>query len=213
MRNQYEPLVTPAGWTGDEKRFAVRLTQILDELYSRVGTLRTSSNSLGKEKLDASSIANSLDVEDEGYVLDARQGKELASRIDRAASMIYPVGSIYLSVNETDPAGLFGGVWERLEDVFLLAAGEEYAAGSTGGEAEVVLSEAQLAAHSHIGIQYRGNNGPVSLNPGSGGYQLEWVADTGYGQESDLATGKAGSGQAHNNMPPYLAVYVWKRVE
>ena len=77
----------------------------------------------------------------------------------------------------------------------------------------MVLTEAQLAAHSHAGIQYRGNNVAVSLNPGSGGYQLEWVADTGYGQESDLATVSAGSGEAHNNMPPYLAVYAWKRVE
>lgn len=209
MKNQYEPLVTPAGWTGDEKRFAVRLTQILDELYERVGGVRKTAGA----KLNASSVANALDVEDEGYVLDARQGKELADRIDRVAGAIYPVGSIYLSITETDPAGLFGGVWERLEDMFLLAGGKMYAPGSTGGEAEVVLTEAQLAAHSHAGIQYRGNNVAVSLNPGSGGYQLEWVADTGYGQESDLATVSAGSGEAHNNMPPYLAVYAWKRVE
>lgn len=209
MKNQYEPLVTPSGWTGDEKRFAVRLTQILDELYEKFGSLRKSD----RGKLNADKIANSLDVDEEGYALDARQGKELAGRIDRAASMIYPVGSIYLSVLEVEPSTLFGGTWERLKDVFLLAAGDTYAAGSTGGEAAVALTEAQLASHSHIGIQYRGNSGPVSLNPGSGGYQLEWVADTGYGQESDLATGTAGSGEAHNNMPPYLAVYAWKRVE
>ncbi len=205
MKNQYEPLVTPAGWTGDEKRFAVRLTKILDELYERVGGVR--------KKLNASSVANALDVEDEGYVLDARQGKELADRIDRVAGAIYPVGSIYLSITETDPAGLFGGVWERLEDMFLLAGGETYAPGSTGGEAEVVLTEAQLAAHKHTGVVYRENQKAVSLNPGTGGYQLEWAADTGYGTESDLETSSAGAGEAHNNMPPYLAVYAWKRVE
>lgn len=209
MKNQYEPLVTPAGWTGDEKRFAVRLTQILDELYERVGGVRKTAGA----KLNASSVANSLDVEDEGYVLDARQGKELAGRIDRAASMIYPVGSIYLSVSEADPAALFGGVWERLKDVFLLAAGDAYAAGSTGGEAEVTLTVEQLAAHSHDGLFYYGNNQVVSLNSGSSGYKLEWVSGSGLGSYSDLYTGEAGEGNAHNNMPPYLAVYAWKRVE
>lgn len=205
MKNQYEPLVTPAGWTGDEKRFALRLTQILDELYERVGGVR--------KKLNASSVANALDVEDEGYVLDARQGKELADRIDRVASSRYEVGDLHLSFNDTDPAIRYGGVWERLEDVFLLAGGTMYAPGSTGGEAEVVLTEAQLAAHKHTGVVYRENQKAVSLNPGSGGYQLNWAADTGYGTESDLETGSAGAGEAHNNMPPYVAFYVWRRVE
>ena len=208
MKNQYEPLVTPSAWTGDEKRFAVRLTQILDELYEKVGTVRKSDG----RKLNADRIANTLDVEDEGYVLDARQGKELAGRIDRAASMIYPVGSLYLSVAEVDPAELFGGVWERLKDVFLLAAGDTYAVGETGGEAEVTLTVEQMPAHTHDGIQYYGNNGAISLNSGSNGYQLEWVSGTGYGQ-SDILTASAGGDTAHNNMPPYMAVYVWKRVE
>jgi len=209
MKNQYEPLVTPAGWTGDEKRFAVRLTQILDELYERVGGVRKTAGA----KLNASSVANSLDVEDEGYVLDARQGKELAGRIDRAASMIYPVGSIYLSMSEADPAALFGGVWERLEDVFLLAAGEAYAAGSTGGEAEVTLTAEQMPEHRHNGMYYSSSGVPINLNPGDGGYQLEWVSGTGSSEYQDFTTGEAGSGESHNNMPPYLAVYAWKRVE
>lgn len=209
MKNQYEPLVTPAGWTGDEKRFAVRLTQILDELYERVGGVRKTAGA----KLNASSVANSLDVEDEGYVLDARQGKELAGRIDRAASMIYPVGSIYLSMSETDPAALFGGVWERLKDVFLLAAGDAYAAGSTGGEAEVTLTAEQMPEHRHNGMYYSSSGVPINLNPGDGGYQLEWVSGTGSSEYQDFTTGKAGEGNAHNNMPPYLAVYAWKRVE
>ena len=211
MKNQYEPLVTPAGWTGDEKRFAVRLTKILDELYERVGAVRKTGNALNKDKVDASKIANSLDVEDEGYVLDARMGKELADLIDSVASKTYPVGSIYLSVNETDPTDIFGGKWERLKDVFLLASGDVFAAGATGGEAEVTLTVEQMPKHTHDGANYYGG-GAISLNGGSSGYQLEWVNGTGYGQ-SDIITAEAGGGTAHNNMPPYLAVYAWKRVE
>lgn len=63
----------------------------------------------------------------------------------------YPVGSIYMSVNSTSPATLFGGTWVQIEDAFLLAAGSSYSAGSTGGAASVTLTAAQsgVPAHSH----------------------------------------------------------------
>ena len=45
----------------------------------------------------------------------------------------YPVGAIYLSVNSTSPASLFGGTWEQLKDRFLLGAGNSYSINATGG--------------------------------------------------------------------------------
>lgn len=48
----------------------------------------------------------------------------------------YPVGAIYLSMTEVNPAALFGGTWERIGGRFLLGADTTYAAGSTGGEAD-----------------------------------------------------------------------------
>lgn len=70
---------------------------------------------------------------------------------------IYPVGSIYMSVNSTDPSTLFGGTWERITGSFLLAAtdngssGASQAAGNTGGAATVTLTAAQsgVPAHAH----------------------------------------------------------------
>ena len=62
---------------------------------------------------------------------------------------MYPIGSIYRSVKSTDPSELFGGTWQMLKDVFLMAAGDKYAAGSTGGEAEHVLTVEEMPAHSH----------------------------------------------------------------
>ena len=54
----------------------------------------------------------------------------------------HPVGSVYISTAATDPADLFGGgTWERIKDVFLLAAGDTYAAGASGGEAAHTLTE------------------------------------------------------------------------
>lgn len=75
-------------------------------------------------------------------------------------NMIYPVGSIYMSVSSTDPGTIFGGTWERIKDRFLLAAGDTYTAGNTGGAASTAYTPAgtvggtsliqeQIPAHSH----------------------------------------------------------------
>ena len=125
--------------------------------------------------------------------------------------MVYPVGSIYLSVSGTDPQTLFGGTWVRLEDVFLLAAGAKHPAGSTGGEEEHALTEAENAPHKHA-MAY----GPESSGAATGfSYGIAAGSATnsagGRGYASNLGTFSAGGGQPHNNMPPYLAVYTWKR--
>lgn len=64
-------------------------------------------------------------------------------------NLIYPVGAIYMSVVNTSPATLFGGTWAEIKDCFLLAKGDTYAAGATGGAATHTLSEAELATHDH----------------------------------------------------------------
>lgn len=65
------------------------------------------------------------------------------------ADSIYPVGSIYMNVNDVDPAVLFGGTWEQIQGKFLLGASSDHAAGSNGGAETVNLSAAQLPAHTH----------------------------------------------------------------
>ena len=65
-------------------------------------------------------------------------------------SVIYPVGSIYISTSPTNPYNLFGiGTWEQIEDTFLLAAGNKHIAGETGGEETVTLTTEQMPSHSH----------------------------------------------------------------
>lgn len=61
----------------------------------------------------------------------------------------YPIGSIYLSVSDTDPKDLFGGVWEKLEDRFLVGAGNTYSVNDTGGCNTVTLTATQIPAHRH----------------------------------------------------------------
>ena len=73
----------------------------------------------------------------------------LYSQLQDTASKLYPVGSVYISFNSADPSTLFGGTWQRLKDTFLLASGDAYAAGSTGGSATKTISVSNMPAHNH----------------------------------------------------------------
>ena len=64
--------------------------------------------------------------------------------------LIYPVGSIYMSVNNTNPGTLFGGTWSQIQDRFILAAGSTYSGGATGGSASINLSHSHTVnSHNH----------------------------------------------------------------
>lgn len=119
--------------------------------------------------------------------------------------LIYPVGSIYMSVNATDPSALFGGTWEQIKDRFLLSAGDSHAAGSTGGEETHTLTAAELPDHTHS-FKYTGQSATTGVNA----IRLNQAASN---QHNAYSGGQSSNckGQEHNNMPPYLAVYIWKR--
>lgn len=116
----------------------------------------------------------------------------------------YPVGAIYLSVTNVNPAALFGGTWERIGGRFLLGADDNYAAGSTGGESAHKLTTSEMPRHNHTLDNYN-----VSAGNTTAYMTVQAQAKVGYnGNVQTLSTGGDGS---HNNMPPYLAVFMWKR--
>lgn len=119
---------------------------------------------------------------------------------------VYPVGSIYMSVNSTSPATLFGGTWQAIKGKFLLGANSStYKAGRTGGEAAHTLTESEMPNHKHS-IWFPNDGGEQSAEIG---YPEAGSKNTYYAEASK--TSGTGGGAAHNNMPPYLAVYIWKR--
>lgn len=130
----------------------------------------------------------------------------------------YPVGSIYMSVNNINPANFFGGTWERIQDKFLLCAGSTYGAGTTGGSSSHTLSASEIPIFAfstgHIaygeGMAMGITNVTHTFESGQGSgstcYEGARGDSTGYREKYTF-----GGGKAHNNMPPYLAVYVWKR--
>ena len=172
---------------------------------------------------------------------------------------MFPIGSIYTSINSTSPSILFGGTWEQIQGRFLLSADSSYVAGSTGGAATVNLSSNNIPSHNHSinitttsngshthnlkSITYDGQTVHFFNADSSGG---SWVGDTQFmlaakrnlGNVSGVnhvltvnnlmtgnpinsggshnhtvsgVTGNYGSSAAHDNMPPYLTVYMWKR--
>jgi hypothetical protein len=131
----------------------------------------------------------------------------------------YPIGSIFLAVSNVNPASIFGGTWEQIKDRFLLCAGNTYSAGSTGGEANHTLTISEMPNHSHDVRQRRNSPTPYSTfyNSNYQGGQAEFCHTSGSkmintGSTDNLFTMSVGGSQAHNNMPPYLTVFAWKRV-
>ena len=147
---------------------------------------------------------------------------------------IYPVGSIYISTVSTNPATLFGfGTWEAMPAGHVLLAqgksswGTTYNAGSTGGEATHQLTVGELPAHNHTAstnttgnhthqFQLYGPNGDTNMN-----FPSDFDTNYARNKGTTLSAGNhshtininnTGSSQSHNNMQPYLTVYMWKRV-
>jgi microcystin-dependent protein len=143
---------------------------------------------------------------------------------------MYPIGCIYTSTEPTDPSTLIGGTWVRIKDTFLLAAGDEYAAGETGGESRHELTISELPNHAHNATTNTVDAHSHSIGGISGAFSLGLGTDmnvstntesssyketptTSAGDHSHTVTVEStGGNNAHNNMPPYLVVYVWQRV-
>lgn len=186
--------------------------------------------------------------------LTPQQFKVAAGKL--AIDNIYPVGAIYMSVNSTDPAVLFGGVWKPLDQGrVLIGAGAAHPAGETGGAETHTLTVGEMPAHNHTGTaksegDHTHTRGTMNItgmfdgnvNDGTTGktgafYTKDYSSsggdgDTGGGHigfdASRSWTGSTssngshthslniyntGGNLAHNNMPPYLAVYMWTRIE
>ena len=118
----------------------------------------------------------------------------------------YPVGAIYMSVVSTSPATLFGGTWAELGGRMLIGKDGTYTAGSTGGAATHTLSVAELPSYN-LDIYVNTFKLYYAQTNASGGSGVGGLGTTG----SAFNAKSGGSGAAHNNMPPYLSVYMWKR--
>jgi hypothetical protein len=128
-------------------------------------------------------------------------------------NLVYPVGSVYVNAAvSTNPATLLGvGTWEAYGEgrvpVGKASSGTFDTLGATGGSETQALTEANLPAHSHsMGTQNQTN---ISIHD----RQITFLDPfwSGFGGGSARSTGNTGDGTAHNNLQPYIVVYMWKR--
>ncbi len=189
-----------------EPDYALIASDIITANFSYVEKVAyTEKETLSNKVTEILSTATNAQYPSAKAVYDFLKGIVDAGRINP-----YPVNALYISVDPTDPSTYFGGTWERIQDTFLLAAGSTYAAGSTGGEATHKLTVNEMPEHWHT-LRLAGNTAELwttstKFTNGSASQIISY----GTGDAGVDITGSGGSA-AHNNMPPYLAVYVWKR--
>lgn len=136
--------------------------------------------------------------------------EQLNAIIKQTLLAAHPVGSIYQSLDSTPPADLFGGTWEKLENRFLLAAYDGCTAGNIGGEATHTLTVNEMPRHNHKDM-YWGDGSSNQFGVNNSGTGIWRFSYEGAASEANFYTNYVGGSAAHNNMPPYLAVWTWKR--
>ncbi len=129
----------------------------------------------------------------------------------------YPVGSIYMSVNSTNPQTVFGGVWQAIAPGRVLVGMDPSDTDfdsllEEGGEKEVTLGESELPAHKHDILTRQ--QAHVELFSDAQTTIREIRDNSSAGGSSSTKTDETeltGGGNAHNNLQPYLVVSMWKR--
>lgn len=129
---------------------------------------------------------------------------------------IYPIGSIYLSLeSDFNPNDSIGGVWIKLKNRFLIGTGK-MSIGEVGGEEEHLLTISEMPKHKHAQEKHSHSMGDM-WSSGSGSEEAYTMANKRktkirYTNPEQPSIDFEGGNQAHNNMPPYLAVNMWRRI-
>lgn len=180
-------------------------------------------------------VGNNLKIDEDGFL--SGQDVDLSNYYDKPEIeekfknfCPFPVNSLYLSLDNSNPATLFlGTTWQKQEGRFLLGSSGSYALGSTGGNATITLTKANLPAiklqtEAHIHTQPAHNHSAnrfnyTSRNTQGGSYSVADILVGGPLNAGGESTGSAtpyteqlDSGTAFNNMPPYLVCNIWKRL-
>lgn len=149
--------------------------------------------------------------ESDGMIQGITFDQETGSLRSDSVLGAYPVGAVYISFDPTSPASLFGGTWERLPDAFLWSTRTDSNIGKTGGESAHTLTADEMPSHMHKGYVDFQNVG-FSADEGMGTWTTSLVHSTYSQADIGRVTGYTGGSAAHNNMPPYLEVAMWKRL-
>lgn len=217
---------------------SINVTSVNADTVTKLSTARKiniTGNASGSGTFDGSgdiSISTTVNESKHAAAADMATNDSNGDKIDdtylkkaTVIDVIYPIGSIYMSMSATNPADLFGvGTWKRISQGRMLLGADDstYKAGATGGEATHTLTAAEMPAHKHTGTT--STNGAHShttkMNSGKygggawmqgGGNDGTFNTSTDGNHNHTFTSDNTGGGAAHNNMPPYLVCYIWQR--
>ncbi len=179
----------------------VRTNWLSNETAVSAANMNNIEDGIVEAKADAAGATNT-----------ANSALALAQQIsDQFLDRVYPVGAVYISTVSTSPSTLFGGTWEQIQGRFLVASGSNgesgdselsLTAGATGGESKHTLTVNEMPAHRHTARE-KNNSGAETA--------YSYVTENAKSAWGSTRISSTGGGQAHNILPPYLAVYMWKR--
>ena len=132
---------------------------------------------------------------------------EALSKFQKATILAaHPVGSYYWSTDPTSPAELFGGTWEQVKNRFVLAAGDKYEVGNTGGSETITIGASNLP--ESIGIPY--SDGTTGSE---GGFDRSIIYTNCKVKNYANTKFSGANSEPIDTMPPYEVAYCWKRTE
>lgn len=158
-------------------------------------------------------------VENMQYIYMNKESEEILK--------MYPIGSIFMSTQEESPASLFGGTWAKISARFLVGAGiaddalHAFTLGTMGGQYEVALRIKEMPAHDgHIPTvdEVLGTGDSAvwlkkeSFYIDTSGEDIRYGWDRANDDVFYPTSMSKGRGEAHNNIPPYLVVNMWRRI-
>ena len=175
--------------------------KVTDELSSDIETIDVNSGEILIDMLKGKGV-------NFGGIYDESMGGALQLKGEDILKRMYPIGSIYMSVNNTNPHGLFGGIWVlwgagRVPVGVDTSQADFNTVEKTGGEKMHILTIEEIAPHYHSADGW--------VDSGAGAYFFGSNNNTGTKYEGSLFTKSTGGGLAHNNLQPYITCYMWKR--
>lgn len=177
------------------------------------GTVDSSTSMMcGAVEIVGDEVARKGDIPTKTSELTNDSGFITAADIGNA---LYPVGSIYMSVNNTNPSTFFGGTWEawgagRVAVGVDTADTDFNAVEKTGGEKTHILTESEMPKHSHSLPTFYSNPQKENITFADSAFNADKASDGNVSNGGQVIS--TGGGQAHNNLQPYITCYMWKRI-
>ena len=253
-----------------------KIDTIRDDLSAAVAKMKQYTDDQTQQTVDKiNDVQTNYENADQAILA---QLNALQNQVSNLLNEAYPVGSLYLSTTDQNPAEFLGGQWEAYaQGRTMIGAGTgtdsngvamDFAAGSDGGEYTHTLSAAEMPNHTHsvAGGTYStttsGNHQHTGTTAGAGNHSHAYTnaanatigtigvdtyvtgtaissinfitngsntSESGWHSHSfttdasgnhshnvtipDKNTSATGGNQAHNNVQPYITVYVWKRIQ